>query len=847
MMGAPSVPCLALTVNCFSSLAAASISTSNDLTSAFYSLTNMKYNLCSVLSSSEAFQLSGGASFLPVFRSSMFLDTYKLRHGRRSAQQKQVEQSLKKRFDDAEASTSAGSTIADGWIDIYNFSRIRRTARRCTRVLADAEGSTNGSSSNEDESLQETVEESKKLLALQKELLTQVAERKKLITTLSQDLGNPKQQLKTLRESDINRSSLLQVGSEETKNGQGQNHQQGGDSSSSSLTSVRSGSPSKRSLGTVWPSPGTESGSSPPLPEKTASPPVVHSPVQTVSSIPVEASTLAPTVLPDVVSSPDHPINPWNNTAGAIEQNSKEPQKQVEQQDTRPKEVDSEHSNKAPPLAGPNVMNIIVVAAECAPWSKTGGLGDVAGALPKALARRGHRVMVVAPRYGIYKEAWETGIRKVYNVSGQDMEVGYFHVYVDEVDFVFIDSPLFHSWSNQIYGGSREDVLTRMVLLCKAAVEVPWHVPCGGVCYGDGNLVFVANDWHTALLPVYLQAYYHDNGLMPFARSILVIHNIAHQGRGPLADFNRLGLPDHYISKFQLYDPIGGEHMNVFMAGLLTAHRIVAVSHGYARECQTQEGGWGLDWVIRENSWKLRGVVNGIDDIEWNPELDAFLNNEGYTNYSLESFEVGKANCKAALQKELGLPIRADVPLLGFIGRLDYQKGVDIIAQAMPWMMDKDLQLVMLGSGRSDLENMLHSFEHQYQDKVRGWVGFSVKTAHRITAGVDILLMPSRFEPCGLNQLYAMRYGTVPVVHAVGGLRDTVHPFDPFTEQGLGWTFDKAEVSGLIHALGNAIWTFRDFKDSWRGIQKRGMSQNLSWDHAAQQYEEVLLAAKYQW
>ncbi|PKI47889.1 hypothetical protein CRG98_031673, partial [Punica granatum] len=186
-------------------------------------------------------------------------------------------------------------------------------------------------------------------------------------------------------------------------------------------------------------------------------------------------------------------------------------------------------NGKPPPLAGANVMNVILVAAECAPWIKTGGLGDVAGSLPKALARRGHRVMVVVPRYGNYTEPQETGIRKSYRVDGQDIEVTYFQAYIDGVDFVFIDAHVFRHLENNIYGGNQLDILKRMVLFCKAAVEVPWHVPCGGVCYGDGNLVFIANDWHTALLPVYLKAHYRDNSLMKFTRSVLVIHNIAHQ------------------------------------------------------------------------------------------------------------------------------------------------------------------------------------------------------------------------------------------------------------------------------------------------------------------------------
>ncbi|XP_066369605.1 soluble starch synthase 2-3, chloroplastic/amyloplastic-like isoform X2 [Miscanthus floridulus] len=504
-------------------------------------------------------------------------------------------------------------------------------------------------------------------------------------------------------------------------------------------------------------------------------------------------------------------------------------------------------NNDSGPLAGENVMNVIMVAAECSPWCKTGGLGDVAGALPKALARRGHRVMVVVPRYGDYVEAFDMGIRKYYKAAGQDLEVNYFHAFVDGVDFVFIDAPLFRHRQDDIYGGSRQEILKRMILFCKVAVEVPWHVPCGGVCYGDGNLVFIANDWHTALLPVYLKAYYRDHGLMQYTRSILVIHNIAHQGRGPVAEFPYMDLPEHYLQHFELYDPVGGEHANIFAAGLKMADRVITVSRGYLWELKTVEGGWGLHDIIRSNDWKINGIVNGIDHQEWNPKVDVHLRSDGYTNYSLQTLDAGKRQCKAALQRELGLEVRDDVPLLGFIGRLDGQKGVDIIGDAMPWIAGQDVQLVMLGTGRADLERMLQHFEREHPNKVRGWVGFSVPMAHRITAGADVLVMPSRFEPCGLNQLYAMAYGTVPVVHAVGGLRDTVAPFDPFGDAGLGWTFDRAEANKLIEALRHCLDTYRNYGESWRSIQARGMAQDLSWDHAAELYEDVLVKAKYQW
>ncbi|KAJ1295466.1 hypothetical protein BS78_01G226600 [Paspalum vaginatum] len=494
-----------------------------------------------------------------------------------------------------------------------------------------------------------------------------------------------------------------------------------------------------------------------------------------------------------------------------------------------------------------DVMNVILVAAECAPWSKTGGLGDVAGALPKALARRGHRVMVVVPKYGDYDEPQEIGEPRRYQVSGQDMEVKYYHAYIDGVDFVFIDNPIFHNVESEIYGGNRTDILKRMVLLCKAAVEVQWYVPCGGFCYGDGNLVFIANDWHTALLPVYLKAYYHDKGFMTYARSVLVIHNIAHQGRGPIDDFNFLDLPGNYMDQFKLYDPFGGDHLNIFAAGIKAADRLLTVSHGYAWELKTPDGGWGLHGIISENDWKFEGIVNGIDTTDWNPRHDIHLQSDGYTNYSLETVQTGKAQCKKALQKELGLPVRGNVPMIAFIGRLDHQKGVDLIAEAMPWIAGQDVQLIMLGTGRQDLEDTLRRLESQHYDRVRGWVGFSVRLAHRMTAGADVLLMPSRFEPCGLNQLYAMMYGTIPVVHAVGGLRDTVEHYNPYEETGVGWTFEKADANRMIDALGHCLKTYRNYKSSWEGIQRRGMIQDLSWDNAAKLYEEVLLAAKYQW
>nr|ABA64552.1 starch synthase II [Amaranthus cruentus] len=763
---------------------------------------------------------------------------------------------------------------SNGRLSLYCVKSVsgcrRSNSMRYNRLKAIGDDLNEGEHSKEDkdeneDALDAAIEKSNKVSAMQKELLLQIAERKKLVSSIrnsvinsddapaDKDYNSPQNdalganQILVKNEYDISTGAARQSDSASSKLNPDQlqvplsSLEEKSGQAKSALKMLNLDSSQPKEILTK----ATETDSS----ISNGSPIVGKREMKTIGSLSSEGNANGVdaskggderTMLPNFLSS-------TNKSSSIMDKEEKELGESYFKGLSELVNDAAAEDDKPPPLAGQNVMNVILVAAECAPWCKTGGLGDVAGALPKALARRGHRVMVVIPRYAEYADCQFTGVRKRYKVAGQDNEVLYFHTYIDGVDFVFIEAPMLRNLGKDIYGGNRLDILKRMILFCKVAVEVPWHVPCGGVCYGDGNLVFIANDWHTALLPVYLKAYYRDNGLMKYTRSVLVIHNIAHQGRGPVDDFTYVDLPPHYLDYFKLYDPVGGEHFNIFAAGLKTADRILTVSHGYAWELKTQEGGWGLHGIINDNDWKLRGIVNGIDVTEWNPELDLYLQSDGYANYSLETLKPGKAQCKAALQNELGLPVREDVPLIGFIGRLDGQKGVDIIAESIPWLSGQDVQLVMLGTGRPDLEQMLRECESRYPDKIRGWVGFSVKTAHRITAGVDILLMPSRFEPCGLNQLYAMNYGTIPVVHAVGGLRDTVQPFDPYNNTGYGWTFDRAEANRLIDALGNCLLTYRQYKESWEGLQTRGMTQDLSWDHAAEIYEEVLVAAKYQW
>ncbi|KAA8533594.1 hypothetical protein F0562_030972 [Nyssa sinensis] len=512
---------------------------------------------------------------------------------------------------------------------------------------------------------------------------------------------------------------------------------------------------------------------------------------------------------------------------------------------------DVEREDKIPTRV---TRNIVFVTSEAAPYSKTGGLGDVCGSLPIALAARGHRVMVVSPRYlrgdpsdKIFANAVDLEcLVKVYCFGGVQ-EVSFFHEYRAGVDWVFVDHPSYHRPGNP-YGdsfGAFGDNQFRFALLCHAACEAPLVLPLGGFTYGQNSL-FLVNDWHAGLVPVLLAAKYRPYGVYKDARSILVIHNLAHQGVEPAATYDNLGLPPEWYGALEWVFPTWarthaldtGEAVNVLKGAIVTADRILTVSQGYSWEITSADGGYGLHELLSSRKSILNGITNGIDVTEWDPSLDKHIASH-YTIHDLS----GKVQCKIALQKELGLPIRPDCPLIGFIGRLDFQKGIDIILSATPELMQDDVQFVMLGSGERQYEDWMRAMESVNRNKFRGWVGFNVPISHRITAGCDILLMPSRFEPCGLNQLYAMRYGTVPVVHGTGGLRDTVENYNPYAQEGLGegtgWTFSPLSRESMLAALKNAIGTYREHKSSWERLMKRGMEEDYTWDKAAVQYEQV--------
>lgn len=500
------------------------------------------------------------------------------------------------------------------------------------------------------------------------------------------------------------------------------------------------------------------------------------------------------------------------------------------------------------------LRKIVFVTSEVAPWSKTGGLGDVCGALPIALAERGHRVMVVSPRYmnkktaSRYENAVDLDIRSSIWCFGGDQEVAFFHEYKDGVDWVFIDHPSFHREGNP-YGdenGAFGDNQFRYTLMSLAACEAPLVLPLGGYNYGD-DCIFVANDWHAGLVPVYIASRYRPHGVFTDARTVFAIHNMSHQGVEPASCFDSIGVPGEWYGALEWVFPEWaraheldtGEAVNYLKGAIVCADRVVTVSEGYAWEITTVEGGWGLDALLRSRQFKMNGIVNGINLDQWNPETDPAIE----ANYTVDDMS-GKAKCKEALQRELGLPVRDDVPLVGFIGRLDWQKGPDLIFDSADRMLrHNDIQLVMLGSGTEEYETKMRFFENEFGERFRGWVGFSVETSHKITAGCDILLMPSRFEPCGLNQLYAMHYGTIPVVHATGGLRDTVQQYNKYGNsgegEGYGWQFSPPTEDAMLDSLFQAVDTYKHDKEAWEKLMIRGMERDLSWRKSALQYEQV--------
>lgn len=471
-------------------------------------------------------------------------------------------------------------------------------------------------------------------------------------------------------------------------------------------------------------------------------------------------------------------------------------------------------------------MHIVHVSSEILPWSKAGGLGDVSGALPPALAARGHRVVTVAPRYRAYDGAVDTGWKGGAWLYGQSHEVRWFHQHKDGVDHLFVDHPSFHR--DGIYGDDRGafgDNLFRFALLSRVALQVPQLPWSDGPM--DDEVVFHANDWHAALVPLLLDAVMRPAGRFLRASSVLALHNVAHHGAESTAHFDALDLAPRWkatLAHMNLLSPLKG--------GVSTADQLITVSPNYAMEI-TQTRGHGLEALLSARWNDLHGIVNGVGD-EWDPATDALLP----ATFDADDL-TGKATCKRALQERLQLDPDADRPVFGFIGRLVHQKGLDLMEGLVPWLVERGAQVVLLGSGQPQWEQWMLGLGARFGGRVGTWVGYDEALAHLITAGCDGLLMPSRFEPCGLNQLYALRYGTIPVVHATGGLVDTVEPVDLAADTGTGYRFWPFDLGPAIGACQAFLALYAEDRPGFSRLQRRGMAQRFDWGRAAQAYESV--------
>ncbi|KAL6550552.1 hypothetical protein OROMI_021040 [Orobanche minor] len=501
-------------------------------------------------------------------------------------------------------------------------------------------------------------------------------------------------------------------------------------------------------------------------------------------------------------------------------------------------------------------INLVFVSAEIGPWSKTGGLGDVLGGLPPAMAANGHRVMTVSPRYDQYKDAWDTCVLVEIRVGDRVETVRYFHCYKRGVDRVFVDHPMFLEkvWGktkSKIYGPNAgndyQDNQLRFSLLCQAALEAPRILNLTSSKYFSGpygeDVVFVANDWHTALLPCYLKTLYQSRGIYMHAKVAFCIHNIAYQGRFGFSDFHLLNLPDQYKSSFDFIDgyekPVKGRKINWMKAGILESDRVVTVSPYYAQELVSGvDKGVELDNILRKTC--ITGIINGMDTQEWNPATDKYID----YNYDITTVMDAKPLLKEVLQAAVGLPVDRNIPLIGFIGRLEEQKGSDILVAAISKFIGMNVQIIILGTGKKKFEQQIDHLEVLYPDKAIGIAKFNVPLAHMIIAGADFMLIPSRFEPCGLIQLHAMRYGTIPICASTGGLVDTVK--EGYTGFHMGdfnvecATVDPVDVLKIVKAVARAVAVYGTL--AFNEIIKNCMSQDLSWKGPAKEWEKVLLS-----
>lgn len=483
-------------------------------------------------------------------------------------------------------------------------------------------------------------------------------------------------------------------------------------------------------------------------------------------------------------------------------------------------------------------LNIIFASSEVAPFSKSGGLGDVAAALPRALAQRDHNVVVLTPLYGhLDPEEMRLSRRlrplEVPRKSKHQAKVeatmwearlghGVRIVFIEAEDYFGRDG--LYGYDDQAF----DDNADRFAFFSRAVVEFTrtFALPVD---------VLHCNDWHTALAPIYAKHYYDDE--FRDTSIVMTIHNLAYQGQFDASEFEATGLPQKYADDSELYDEGGA--VNYLKGGLLYADHLTTVSPGYADEIQTEEGGFGLHEILKERSEDLEGILNGADYSIWAPDVDRHIS----VKYDIDSLN-GKRRNKAELQHQLGLPVRPTLPMLGVISRLTEQKGIDVLVPTIGDLLasledERDgFQLVVLGEGSARFRDELKELQERFPNRVVFRAGYDEAMAHRIQAGSDVLVVPSRFEPCGLTQIYAMRYGTVPVVHATGGLADTVSDLRDDPEHGTGFVCKELTEDALAGAIERASSAYRNYR-KWRPLMVRAMERDFSWHESARRYESL--------
>lgn len=474
-------------------------------------------------------------------------------------------------------------------------------------------------------------------------------------------------------------------------------------------------------------------------------------------------------------------------------------------------------------------MQIVFASAECAPFVKTGGLGDVAGSLPAALVRAGAEVIVMVPKYATIKDEYKAQME---HFSDFYVSLGWRNEYCgleklehDGVTYMFIDNERYFA---RDYPYGFFDDGERFAFFSKAITESLQHLPAGFECD-----ILHCNDWQTALAPVFLREFYQGLPLYDRVKTVFSIHNVAFQGQfSDTVMEDILGVAHIPAAASQLR--CDACSINYMLGALRYADAITTVSPTYANEIQTPEFGEGLDGVLRERSYALQGILNGIDVEGFDPATDKRI----AANYTVED-RSGKAVCKAKLQEELGLEVRDDRPLMVMVTRLTRQKGMDLVMYALDRILAGGVQVAVLGTGDRDYEDGLRYFQDKYPGTMAARIEFDPALSQRMYAAADMFLMPSKFEPCGLSQIIAMRYGTLPIVRETGGLKDTVIPYNEFTGEGTGFSFSNFNGDEMGDAVFRAARLFWDNREAWNQLVTQAMSQDFSWTRSADKYLDL--------